>query len=379
MTLSPRQARDRVEVASALTGRLPGTLAALGRGDLDYYRARCMVDSLAALAETTPELAAAVEARVLPRAADKTASQLKAALRRAVLAVDPRGAEQRHERALRGRSVYLQPGEDGMAFLGVIAAADDATAAFFALDGLARAARARPAETRNLDQLRADALAGIGWDILANGGWAAVPLPGGRRRAHVQVTVGADTLLGVSQEPGWLAGYGPIPASMARRIASDGTWRRILTDPVTGSLLDYGAAVHDPGVVLAGHVVARDHTCVWTTCTAPAEGCDLDHTVAYPDGPTVAANLGSLHRHYHRAKQAGYRLAQPSPGVFTWTSPTGRMTTRARPALAAPRPDWHRRRPPRGTAGATPTAARSGRCGRRDRLATLIASVRKRN
>ena len=33
---------------------------------------------------------------------------------------------------------------------------------------------------------------------------------------------------------GELVGYGPVTAEVARRIAADGTWRRLLTDPRTG-------------------------------------------------------------------------------------------------------------------------------------------------
>ena len=66
--------------------------------------------------------------------------------------------------------------------------------------------------------------------------------PAGHRglRADVHVTVPAGTLLGLCDEPGELAGYGPIPASMARRLAGDGTWRRVLTDPASGAILDVG-------------------------------------------------------------------------------------------------------------------------------------------
>lgn len=362
LMLSPHAARERMQMACNLAQRLPDTLAALGRGELDYYRAQCVAG---VLGDAAPEVAATVQARVLPRAGEQSATQLKASLRRALLRADPAGAQTRHEKARAGRSVRLRAEEDGMGVLAVSAPADDALCVYTALDGLARAARARPGETRTLDQLRADTLAGIARDILAAGSWGGLALPRRRHRAHLQVTVGADTLLGVSDDPGWLAGYGPIPACMARTIARDATWRRVLTDPVTGSLLDYATRAHDPGAVVEGHVLARDATCVHPTCTVPAAGCDLDHTVAHPRGPTSPANLGPACRHHHRAKQAGFALAQPHPGVFVWTSPTGRRLARRPPPLATPRPDYISRlrpghptssthRPPgHGTAGTT--------------------------
>ena len=47
-------------------------------------------------------------------------------------------------------------------------------------------------------------------------------------------------LSGVEDEPGWLDGYGPITAQHAREIAADptGTWRRLLTDPIFGQVID---------------------------------------------------------------------------------------------------------------------------------------------
>lgn len=343
LRLSPNAAQDRLAVAVELAGRLPQTLDLLGSGRVDYYRARCVVEAVTGLDDDT---AAAVQARVLPVAGERTATQLKAALRRAVQAADPDGAERRHQHASRGRRVELIPAEDGMAAVSLVAPADGASTVYAALDGLARAARREPTEARTLDQLRADVLVEIARAILQAGGWDGLRLPSrrssGRGRAAVQVTVGADTLLGVTDEPGWLAGYGPIPASMARQIARDGTWRRILTSPATGSALDYAAETHDPGPVLAGHVRTRDGSCVAPTCTAPATGpgTDLDHTVPWPAGSTTAGNLGALCRRHHRAKQVGFSLDQTSPGVFTWTTPTGRTYQRRPPALAPPRPNW---------------------------------------
>ena len=54
------------------------------------------------------------------------------------------------------------------------------------------------------------------------------------------------TLIGLAELPGELDGFGPIPASVARRLAAGGTWRRILTDPATGRVLDYGSVAGRP-------------------------------------------------------------------------------------------------------------------------------------
>jgi hypothetical protein len=58
-------------------------------------------------------------------------------------------------------------------------------------------------------------------------------------RPSVQVIVALSTLLGLDEQPGELAGSGPIPAAVARRIAADetGTRRRLLPDE-RGHLVD---------------------------------------------------------------------------------------------------------------------------------------------
>ncbi|WP_246097880.1 HNH endonuclease signature motif containing protein [Rhodococcus spelaei] len=54
---------------------------------------------------------------------------------------------------------------------------------------------------------------------------ALPPLP----KATIMVGVNATTLLGLDDLPGYLAGYGPIDADLARELAEDGTWRKVLT------------------------------------------------------------------------------------------------------------------------------------------------------
>jgi hypothetical protein len=77
------------------------------------------------------------------------------------------------------------------------------------------------------------------------------------------------------------------------------------------------------------HVVrARTARCAAPGCGSHAAGCDIDHTIAWPAGPTEQCNLGPQCRHHHRVKQApGWKLEQTSPGVMRWTAPSGRTYT----------------------------------------------------
>ena len=127
-----------------------------GPGRIDTAKARAIDDATWML---SPELARAVQDRVLPRAPEQTLAQLKAALARAVLAVDPDGAEQRHRQARRDRRVVISPEADGMASLWALLTATQAAGAFTWLTRLARGLG--PDDPRSMDTRRADILAAL--------------------------------------------------------------------------------------------------------------------------------------------------------------------------------------------------------------------------
>ncbi|MPV38456.1 DUF222 domain-containing protein, partial [Georgenia subflava] len=74
-----------------------------------------------------------------------------------------------------------------------------------------------------------------------------------------------------------LVGYGPVTADVARAIAAGGTWRRIVTDPLSGAVLDVGRRRYRPPADLAVYVRERDKTCIRPGCSTPATRCQLDH------------------------------------------------------------------------------------------------------
>lgn len=74
---------------------------------------------------------------------------------------------------------------------------------------------------------------------------------------------------------------------------------------------------------------ARAPRCEWPGCgrrasRAVCAGCDLDHDLAWPFGPTCACNLGPLCRRHHRIKQLGWIKHRRADGGVRWTGPTGR-------------------------------------------------------
>jgi hypothetical protein len=76
-------------------------------------------------------------------------------------------------------------------------------------------------------------------------------------------------------------------------------------------------------------VVARDLTCRSPYCGQPAWRGDLDHTIPWDNGGrTCSCNLGGVCRTHHLIKQLpGWTLTQRQPGIFEWTTPSGRTYT----------------------------------------------------
>ena len=101
LTLTGRAAGRLIDQAMAMQ-RLPRTARALAAGAIDVPRAMVIADEVSGLDDAD---AAAVEERVLARAAGQTTSRLRAAPRRAVLPADPAAAGRRQEQAQRDARV----------------------------------------------------------------------------------------------------------------------------------------------------------------------------------------------------------------------------------------------------------------------------------
>ncbi|MGY1682571.1 DUF222 domain-containing protein [Geodermatophilus sp. SYSU D01176] len=149
------------EHALTLTRALPATLAALAAGALDWPRARTLAEELGwQVRGTDPAVLAAVEAVVLPQAADLSIRRLKARLRAELTARDAAAADRRRDRAHRAVTVRRRPVGDGVSEL-VAGLPDELAAACQAtIDELARRAR-KAGDDRPLGMLRSGVLADL--------------------------------------------------------------------------------------------------------------------------------------------------------------------------------------------------------------------------
>jgi hypothetical protein len=151
LRLTGRSADQLLSTAGGLD-RLPGVLAALGRGEIDWPKACLFAGQLTGLPD---EDARGIAACLLGRAGGMTTGQLRAALTSAVLAHDPQAAERRRKDARADSGVRHWTETSGnSALAGRELATSDVIQATARLTALARWLRKRGA-AEPMDQLRA--------------------------------------------------------------------------------------------------------------------------------------------------------------------------------------------------------------------------------
>lgn len=307
--------------ALQLVEQLPRTLALLAGGEIEEYKAYLISQATVCLTE---EQARAVEGRVLERAVEQMPAQLKAALAKAVLVVDPQGSEERRQAKKADRRVCAQPTEDGEAVLSIYHSAAKVAAMRAAIRGRALQLKNGGGETRTLAQVEAD----VAVDLVLGSAE--------HQRVEVHLTVPL-TPGGVPE----VDGVGPITVQAARELAAEATtWRWLRTDPETGAVTDLTAPSYQPPAALAEFVRVRDRTCRYPGCVRPARQCDIDHRTPWPGGATCEANCQCLCRRHHRAKhEGGWRVEQLKPGFLQWISPLGSLQLVGPEPVSDPEPD----------------------------------------
>ncbi|MFP5020487.1 HNH endonuclease [Pseudonocardia phyllosphaerae] len=381
--LTEDQARGELGMAERLYRVLPETLAEWEAGRIGERGAEAIAESTQVLDD---DAARTVQAAILPGASTITQTRLRARLRTAIHRTDPEGASKRHQRAFDDREVSISRSDNGMGSLWLSGSAAQTEASWNSLDRLARSLGTE--DPRTLAQRRCDlahellqgtvtitnlsAVAsavtsviterrstgtaadtetaqvtesttgtetgaatdeptGVDPEIIATAVaevLAHKPDPNATigRKPLIQVVVGLDTLLG-GNRPGEITGHGPIPATTARALAAGGDWKRLVTDPATGQLLDYGRNTYRPPANLHDHVHGRDGTCRGPNCERRIR--DLDHHQDWgKDGHTVDDNLFGLCQRHHKLKDVtGWHALVRPDGGLTWISPDGYQST----------------------------------------------------
>lgn len=322
LRLSGSSAQMRIDVARILVNHLPNTCSALATGEISPAHATVIArETAAAIRDGLSPLALMqIEERALTHAEFHTPAQVANKVRTTLARIAPEEFESTAAQARDTRRISCYRESDGISTIVAILPAEDAQIVMSAIESFVLRGEN---DERNMDMKRADALTSLATWALQQSSDEVRPH---RRPITVNVTVDLPTLMGLAENPGQLAGYGAIPASLARSLAADGKWRRFITDPTTGALLDFGRESYEPPQPLVDFLLARDRTCRFPGCRAPARLADFDHAQSWESGGrTSAENLGALCRRHHRLKtHGGWQLESNSDGACIWTSPEGK-------------------------------------------------------
>lgn len=349
--------QDRLAAARCLRLLLPATAASLASGAISQSHATAIAEGAERLAigldvdpthpntdVDSPEwqelsrAATQLDRRASAIACRSTRTHTKAAVTRIVDALDPEGMRRRREKAARDRGVWVQPEADGNSLLIARMRSVDANACLARILDLASASRERAeamgaSDGRTIGEVRAQVLTDV---ILRNGAGTQPTSRAARPRADIEVVITLDALLALqgSAAPTMAtlrgaAGDEAITASEVRGLFAedmDITLRRLVTDPMTGHLLDASPRRYVPTEPLRHFIVTRDTRCRWVGCNARAMHADLDHAVPFESGgATTRANLGAFCRRHHLLKtHEGFDLANSrADGSCTIVTPAG--------------------------------------------------------
>jgi hypothetical protein len=340
LRLSPTTAQNRIDVARVLVGHLPNTISALSSGEISVAHATVIARETAVAIRNglSQESVFRVEQTALAHAEFHTPGQVASKVKTTIAKLAPEEFEEIVDRARDSRRVTCYPEADGMATVVAILPAEDAQTVMKSIEAYIVKRDGEDAAEWSIlsaDMKRADALTTIASQALAS---MANDVQPHRRPITISVAIDLPTLLGLAENPGQLAGYGAIPASVARRLAADGNWQRFVSDPTTGNLLDFGREKYTPPQELVDYLLARDRVCRFPGCRRTGQGSDIDHAQSWETGgETNPANLGLLCRRHHRMKtHGGWSLESNLDGSCTWKSPKGKtFFVPSRPFLEA--------------------------------------------
>jgi hypothetical protein len=324
--ISRARAVGQVRYARTLCERLPQVAKVFARGTIDFR----MVSTIIARTdnvddELIPELDAAI-ARHAEKWMKLSGPKLRDRVDLWVAKFDPAGVRV-PPKADDGRCVEIQPGTSpGMADIWGSMHAADGAALDQRLDALA--ATVCEHDPRTQQQRRADACGPLAR------GEASLACQCGRddcaaaaeritaATAVIHVLAEQATLDGSSDKPGYLPGFGILPAESLREVAKSAKLQPLRVP--TGAAPDPG---YRPTAKTAEFIRWRDLTCRWPGCDRPAEKCDFDHTAPWPYGPTHPSNNKPYCRGHHLIKTfcVGWTDRQLPDGTIILTTPTGHI------------------------------------------------------
>ena len=316
LRMTPRSAENELALAHETRTGVPAVMREMMLGRIDFRRARVLTQHTEHLSTANARL---VCDEVIDRAPQLTSGQLTELVRKKCLELAPEETDRQREEARAERRVESYPNPDGTATL-VLYGLDPVHCQEI-LDRLNQLALRHTGDPRTMDQLRADlAVAQLrGHD-------------GPVSKGSVHITVDLATLAQLLEEPGHLAGYGPIVADIARQVTAQlgsQPWEWTATGTGSGMPIADGTTRRRPTASQSRRVRGATRTCAAPGCRQPAVNCDLDHIRPWAESGTtsseeLAPSCERDHCTRHGARWTYRRLAD---GDFLWKSPLGTTYT----------------------------------------------------
>jgi hypothetical protein len=321
--IGPTAAGTQVGLALRLQ-ELPDVKALFAGGQISEPVVRAVINESVSLGPDDLLILDGEIAPLLPGLTPRRAGRLTA---RAVIRIDADAARARAEQNRADQRVSMFPDTDGIAILQVRGPAEQIVAAHTALDDWARALRGAGDE-RTVGQIMTQTLV-----ERVTGQTYADDID-----VEVQLVMDAATLIGDGGEPVDLVGYGPISPSVADDIiaGAPNAWiRRLLVDPIDGTLVVREPRRRHFDTTTASHIRARDRRC-------RQPGCDLkirhhDHIHAFADGGLSTPDNGQgLCIRSHTIKHLPGWIVTTNGKATIWKTPTGH-TYRSEPPAILPK------------------------------------------
>jgi len=315
--VSPSAAGTQYALAMGLS-QLPRVAAVFEAGQISEAAARAVVAQTSSLHRDDMVV---LDGELAARLPGLTVGRARQAAARAVIGIDAEAARARARAARADQYVSMHAEPDGMAVLAVRGPAEQIVAAHAALDGWARGLRSTGDERttgqimvqtlveRVTGQAHADAVdVEVGLVFDAKTAWGDVDQAGR-----------------LGDRPAELVGYGPLSPDVAEEIIARArhAWvRRLLVDPVDGTLVSRDPRRRRFDGPLAGFLRERDRGCRQPGCDAA--GRDHDHKQPYAaGGATTAANGQVLCRRSHQIKSLPRWDVTTHGRTTIWHTPTG--------------------------------------------------------
>ena len=355
---SPSRGSRHLGLARALVEEMPHTLRALSGGLITEWTATVVARATACL---TVEDRRRVDEALSDKLAGMTDRRAEAAANALAYQLDPHAFVTRGRKAVKDRKVTVRPAPDVMSYLTAHLPVAEGIACWAALDQAAKSLKAA-GDDRSVDQIRADTLVHrlTGIDPVVRG-----------FDVELNLVMTDTSLFGTASTAARLAGYGPVPAPLARDLARTGStrpdlqpdqgqdttgphplagepglagvgdrvkvWvRRLFTDPVEDTLTHRDPRRRAFTGSLRETLIARDITCRTPWCDAPVR--HADHILPHAqDGQTSLDNGQGL------CEACNYTKHTPGWTHHPITQPHGTTTIRI---TTPPRHTHHTTPPP---------------------------------